>query len=206
VSGRRAAAAVAGAAVLVAGCGHHPHKPTTPTILKVTIPNGTPVADVATAFSIAPGRAVTVAHAVGRRRTVLVAAPGERARKARVLRTDARLDLAVLAVRGLRTPVFATERLESGMWGFVQVLRGTERVTLHAQLLRKITANVREAPDAAAQVRPALELRTAVAQGDSGAPVLDLNGRVIGMVFAQASDRNDRAYALDATAFRAAQR
>jgi len=202
VSGRRAAAAVAGAAVLVAGCGHHPRKPTTPTILTVTIPNGTPVADVATAFSIAPGRAVTVAHAVGQRRTVLVAAPGARARPARVVRTDARLDLAVLAVRGLRTPAFATERLESGTWGFVQVLRGSERITLHAQLLRKITANVREAPGAAAQVRPALELRTAVEQGDSGAPVLDLNGRVIGMVFAQASNRDDRAYALDATAFR----
>jgi S1-C subfamily serine protease len=206
VSRRRAAAAVAGAAVLLAGCGHHERKPTTPTILKVTIPNGTPVADVATAFSIAPGKAVTVAHAVGRHRTVLVAAPGERPRQARVVRTDPRLDLAVLAVRGLRTPVFATERLESGMWGFVQVLRGTERVTLRAQLLRKITANVRAAPDAAAQVRPALELRTVVARGDSGAPVLDFNGRVIGMVFAQASDRNDRAYALDATAFRAAQR
>jgi S1-C subfamily serine protease len=206
VTRRRAAAAVAGAAVLAAGCGDHQPKPTTPTILKVTVPNGTPVADVATAFSIGPGRAVTVAHAIGRRRTVMVAAPGERARRARVLRTDARLDLAVLAVRGLRTPVFATERLEGGMWGFVQVLRGTERLTLHAQLLRRITANVRSAPDAAAQVRPALELRTAIAQGDSGAPVLDLNGRVIGMIFAQASDREDRAYALDATAFRAAQR
>jgi S1-C subfamily serine protease len=199
---RRAAAALAGAALVAAGCGDHQPKPTTPTILKVTVPNGTPVADVATAFSVAPGRAVTVAHAVGRHRTVLVAAPGQRARPARVLRTDARLDLAVLAVPDVRTPVFATERLESGMYGFVQVLRGTERLTLHMQMLRRITANVRNAPGAAAQVRPALELRTVVEQGDSGAPVLDLNGRVIGMVFAQASDRDDRAYALDATAFR----
>jgi hypothetical protein len=31
--------------------------------------------------------------------------------------------------------------------------------------------------------------------------VLDLNGRVLGMLFAQAADRNDRAYALDASAF-----
>lgn len=198
---RRAAAGLAGVAALVAGCGDHQPKPTTPTILTVTVPNGTPVADVATAFSVAPGRAVTVAHAVGRHRTVLVAAPGQRARRARVLRTDARLDLAVLAVPDVRTPVFATERLESGMYGFVQVVRGSERVTLHMQMLRRITANVRDAPGAAAHVRPALELRTVVEQGDSGAPVLDLNGRVIGMVFAQASDRDDRAYALDATAF-----
>jgi S1-C subfamily serine protease len=201
VTARGAAAAVAGAAVLATGCGDPPPNPTTPTILKVTVPNGTPVSDVATAFSIGRGRAVTVAHAVGRRRTVLVAAPGQRARSARVLRVDARLDLAVLAVPGVRRPVFATERLEDGMWGFVQVLRGTERITLHAQLLRRITANVRNAPDAAAHVRPALELRTAIEQGDSGAPVLDLNGRVIGMIFAQASNRDDRAYALDAQAF-----
>ena len=203
---RRAAAAVAGAAVLAAGCSDHQPKPTTPTILKVTVPNGTPVADVATAFSIGRDRVVTAAHVVGRRRTVLVAAPGERARRARVLRTDERLDLAVLAVPGVRKPVFGTERLEDGMWGFVQVLRGTQRLTLHAQMLRRITANVRSAPDDAAQVRPALELRTVIAQGDSGAPVLDLNGRVIGMIFAQASNRNDRAYALDATAIRPAQR
>lgn len=199
---RSAAAALAGAALLAAGCGSdHQSTPTTPTIFKVTVPNGTPVADVATAFSVAPGRAVTVAHAVGSHRTVLVAAPGQRARRVRVLRTDRRLDLAVLAVPDVRVPVFGSERLESGMYGFVQVLRGAERITLSAQLLRQITANVRDAPGAAAQVRPALELRTVVAQGDSGAPVLDLNGRVIGMLFAQASGRDDRAYALDASTF-----
>jgi S1-C subfamily serine protease len=198
---RRAAAALAATAALVAGCANHDPEPTTPTMLEVTVANGTPIADVVTAFSIGPGRAVTVAHAVGSHRTVLVAAPGQRPRRVRVLRVDRRLDLAVLGVPGVRTPVFATERLESGMYGFVQVLRGAKRITLHMQMLRRITANVRDAPDAAAQVRPALELRTVVAQGDSGAPVLDLNGRVIGMIFAQAGNRDDRAYALDAKAF-----
>jgi hypothetical protein len=198
---RRAAVALAGVAVLAAGCGDHQPKPTTPTILTVTVPNGTRAGDVATAFSVSPGRAVTVAHVVGRHRTVLVAALGQPARRARVVRTDARLDLAVLAVPDVRTPVFATERLESGMYGFVQVVRGSERVTLHMQMLRRITAGVRDAPAAAAQVRPALELRTIVGRDDAGAPVLDLNGRVIGMLFAQAPDRDDRAYALDAKAF-----
>jgi S1-C subfamily serine protease len=202
VRSRSVAAALAGAALLAAGCGgDHQATPTTPAIFKVTIPNGTPMADVATAFSVAPGRAITVAHAVGRHRTVLVAAPGQRARRVRVLRTDRRLDLAVLAVPNVRVPVFGSERLESGMYGYVQVLRGAERLTVSAQLLRRITAGTRNAPRAAAQVRPALELRTIVAQGDSGAPVLDLNGRVIGMIFAQSYGREDRAYALDASTF-----
>jgi S1-C subfamily serine protease len=201
VSPRRAAAAVAGAAALAgAGCAADEPLPTTPTLLKVTVPGDGAVPDVATAFAISRTRAVTVAHVVGARRTVLVAAPGERARRVRVLRTDARLDLAVLDVRGLRAPVFGKQRLDDGIYGWVLVLRGDRRPVLHAQLLRRITANVRDAPGAAARVRPALELRTVVEQGDSGAPVLDLNGRVIGMVFAQASDRDDRAYALDAVA------
>jgi S1-C subfamily serine protease len=36
--------------------------------------------------------------------------------------------------------------------------------------------------------------------GDSGAPVVDRDGRLIGVIFAQASDRDDLAYALDARA------
>jgi S1-C subfamily serine protease len=201
VSPRRAAAAMAGAAALAAsGCGADEPLPTTPTLLKVTVPGEGPVPDVATAFAISRTRAVTVAHVVGARRSVVVAAPGERARRVRVLRVDRRLDLAVLDIPGLRPPVIGHEHLDDGIYGWVLVLRGDSRPLLHAQLLRKITANVRDAPGAAAQVRPALELRTEVQQGDSGAPVLDLNGRVVGMVFAQASDRDDRAYALDASA------
>jgi S1-C subfamily serine protease len=202
VSPRWAAAALAGAVALAAaGCGAEEPLPTTPTLLKVIVRGDGPVPEVATAFAISRTRAVTVAHAVGNRRTVLVAAPGERSRRVRVLRTDRRLDLALLDVPGLRAPVFGTQRLDDGIYGWVLVLRGNRRPVLHAQLLRRITANVRDAPDAAAQVRPALELRTVVEQGDSGAPVLDLHGRVVGMVFAQASDRNDRAYALDARVF-----
>jgi S1-C subfamily serine protease len=202
VSRRSAALALATAAALAtAGCSRDEPLPTTPTLLEVTVPGDGPVPDIATAFAISTTRAVTVAHAVGNRRTVLVAAPGERPRRVRVLRTDRRLDLAVLDVPGLRAPVFGMGHLDQGAWGWVLVLRGAQRPLLHAQFLRRITANVRDAPGAAAQVRPALELRTEVEQGDSGAPVLDLNGRVLGMLFAQAADRNDRAYALDASAF-----
>jgi S1-C subfamily serine protease len=202
VSRRWAAAAVVGAALAATGCGADERLPTTPTLLKVTVPGDGLVPEVATAFAISTTQAVTVAHAVGDRRTVMVAAPGERARSVRVVRVDRRLDLALLDVPGLRAPVFGSGHLDDGIYGWVLVLRGDQRPALHAQLLRRITANVRDAPDAAAQVRPALELRTVVEQGDSGAPVLDLNGRVVGMVFAQASDRDDRAYALDAAAIR----
>jgi S1-C subfamily serine protease len=51
-------------------------------------------------------------------------------------------------------------------------------------------------------VRPALELAASVMPGDSGSPVVDGRGRVVGVVFAQASDREGLAYALDAGALR----
>jgi S1-C subfamily serine protease len=202
VSPRGAVAALAVAAALAgAGCGEKEQLPSTPTLLKVTVASGGRVPDIATAFAVSDRRAVTVAHVVGGRRTVLVAAPGERPRRVRVVRTDSRLDLAVLDVPGLKAPVFAYERVENGQYGWVMVLRDGRRPLVHAKVLRRITANVRDAPGAVAQVRPALELRTVVSQGDSGAPVLDLYGRVIGMVFAQTADRADVAYALDAAAF-----
>jgi S1-C subfamily serine protease len=68
---------------------------------------------------------------------------------------------------------------------------------------RTITAHVRPAPDARAVVRPGLELAVAVQRGDSGAPVLDERERVVGIVFAQAADRDDLAYAVSASALAA---
>jgi S1-C subfamily serine protease len=85
-------------------------------------------------------------------------------------------------------------------------MRGGRSQSLPATVRRVITARVRDAPGAAVRVRPALELDAAVMQGDSGAPVLDGEGRVVGMVFAQASDREDRSYALDGRAVRSGAR
>ena len=86
------------------------------------------------------------------------------------------------------------------------VVRSARVRSLRATVRRLITARVRDAPDAVARIRPALELDAAVLPGDSGAPVLDRDGHLIGMVFAQASDRDDRAYALDARALPSAAR
>jgi S1-C subfamily serine protease len=128
---------------------------------------------------------------------VLVAAPQGAARRARVLRADVRLDLALLAVPGLKAATVRTARARAGQAARVLVVRGGRTRSLRATVRRLITANVRDAPDAVARVRPALELDAEVTQGDSGAPVLDGEGRVIGAVFAQASDRDDTAYAVD---------
>jgi S1-C subfamily serine protease len=209
VSRRQAAVALASAAALAgAGCGGDGQPAATPpALLAVSVPAspGRP-GDVATAFAAGDGRAITVAHAVGRGRAVLAARPGGRVRRVAVARADARLDLAVLAVPGLKAPALRTARARAGERVRVLVVRDGGSRSLRATVRRPITARVRDRPGGTPRTRPALELAAAVMQGDSGAPVVDRDGRVVGMVFAQAADRDDLAYALDAGAVRIATR
>ena len=133
--------------------------------------------DRATGFVAGDGRVVTVAHVVADEETVT--ADG---RPATVVRLDARNDLAVLAVDGLR----GEARLGHGD---ETTLRGRP-----APVVRRISARVDGGPP-----RDALELRAAVAAGDSGAPLVTPAGRVAGVVFARSRTRAGTAYAVDAS-------
>ena len=171
----------AAVAVLLAGCGGGGGGPA---VLDVRVPGGE-----ATAFGIGGGRVVTVAHVLrGRRVTVA-------GRTARVLRVDRRLDVAVLRAAGGSGA--RTGAARAGERVTVRVLRQGEPRSLPATVRRVISARV------GGRVRPALELAAAVMPGDSGAPVLDEDGRVLGVVFAQASGDEALAYALDARALSA---
>ncbi|HEX7297976.1 MAG TPA: serine protease [Solirubrobacteraceae bacterium] len=204
-----AAAAVAALAATaigaLAGCGGATRS-SPPTVLQVTASAPGRTDEFATAFAAGDGRAITVAHALAGARAVLLAAPHRRGRRVRVVRADGRLDLALLSVPGLKAPMVRTARPQAGQGTRVLVVRGDRRRVLRAKVRRLITARVRDGPGAVARIRPAFELDAAVLPGDSGAPVLDGDGRLVGMIFAQASDRADRAYALDARALGSALR
>jgi S1-C subfamily serine protease len=73
----------------------------------------------------------------------------------------------------------------------VRVVRAGRPRSLPVTLRRTITAHIGGA------TRPALELAGAVQPGDSGSPVLDRDGRLLGIVFAQSARA---VYALDARA------
>jgi S1-C subfamily serine protease len=148
---------------------------------------------VATGFAVSPGRAVTVAHVLDAR-AVTVRGDDGIARRATVLRRDERLDLALLAVPGLRAA-------PPGMAGGARLLvrRDEHSAALPVRVLRRVNARVRQAGAATVAVRPALELAAAVAPGDSGAPVVR-DGRVVGVVFARSRDRAGVAYAVEASA------
>lgn len=183
---RRAAAAVVAAAVL-GGCGGSPDA-APPPVLPVR------VGEHATAFAIGGGRVVTVAHVLQAGRPVYVAD-----RRARVLDVDRRLDVAVLAVGRIAARAPGAGSARPGDHVAVRVLRDGAPRSLRATVRRLITARVRPLRGRA-QVRPALELTASVMPGDSGSPVVDGRGRVVGVVFARASDRDALAYALDARA------
>ncbi|MDX6701437.1 MAG: hypothetical protein QOF26_1663 [Baekduia sp.] len=191
------AAAVAGAAV-AAGCGGQPAL-VPPGILRVAAGQG-PAAEVATGFAAGDGRVITVHHVLGTERAVAVSAPGGGVHRGTVLRSDARADLAVLAVAGLRAPPLHRASAGAGDAISVRVLRDGRVRTLQGRVRRVITARVRTAADPRPQVRPALELTAPVREGDSGAPVLDDGARVVGIVFAQAGDRDGLAYAVASSA------
>jgi S1-C subfamily serine protease len=157
-------------------------------------------ADIATGFASGDGRAFTVQHVLSISRPAVVTAPGGRPGRARVLRVDARADLALLAVAGLRAPPLRVGSASAGDRVTVRVLRDGHVRALPARVRRVITARVHAASGGSPQTRPALELAAAVVKGDSGAPVLDDHARVVGVVFAEAHDRDGVAYAVASSA------
>jgi S1-C subfamily serine protease len=170
---------------VAAGCGGAgPAGGGAPAPLRVTVATGALVPDVATGFAMGGGRVVTVAHVLRAGGAVRVAG-----RPARVVRANARLDLAVLVVPGLPAP------RAPGRGARVEVLRAGRPQALPARVERRVTATLGRA------VRPALELSAAVEPGDSGAPVTDAAGRLVGIVFARSDART--AWAVDASAVRA---
>lgn len=174
-------ACIAGLALLAAGAAWPAQRaplPPAPPVVEVRAAPGS----VATGFEVRPGRIVTVAHAVEGRRSVAVSG-----RRAMVLRIDRRNDLALLATTPARTPSAA------GATGVLVRRAGRARL-LPAHVRRRIVAHMPP------YSRPALELAAHVTAGDSGAPVLGSDGRLLGVIFAASRTRPGTAYAVDARA------
>jgi hypothetical protein len=159
-----------------------------PRVVAVAASSPAGAAQLVTGFAAGGDRVVTVAHALDGGGTLTVDG-----RAASVVRVDRRDDLALLAVRGLRARAVATA---AGAGAVRLVLRGGARP---AEVRRAVTATVTIAPGPPVR-RPALELAAGAAHGDSGAPVVDGRGRVVGVLFAASTGRPDTAWAVDGAA------
>jgi S1-C subfamily serine protease len=188
--GLLALGAVAGAA-LATGCGGTQR----PEVLRVTVAQDGLLPEIATGVAAGDERVLTVAHPLDGRRAVAVDG-----RPARVLRIDRGLDLAVLSVPGLRAPALRL-RGDDARAGLV-VLRAGRARALAGSIRRHVLVRWSEQPGDPPSDRPGLELAATVDPGDSGAPVLDPHGRLLGVLYARADDDDGTAWAVDASAVR----
>jgi Trypsin-like peptidase domain len=196
---RRAASIVAGAvlagggAALAVGCGggSAASHQAPPRVVRVTVAVDGLVPQVATGVATGDGRVLTVAHALTGGHAVDVAG-----RRATVLRADRRLDLALLSVPGLHAP---TVRLGGDARHVeIPVLRDRRR-TLGGSIRRRVLVRWRDQPGDPPQPRPGIEVAARIDPGDSGAPVVDRRGRVLGVLYARSSDAPATAWAVDGT-------
>jgi S1-C subfamily serine protease len=141
---------------------------------------------------VRPGLVVTNAHVVaGISRPVIDRHDGMRL-TARVVAFDARNDLAILRVTGLRgraLPLADPDRGQSGaLLGFPE--NGPLKVT-PVRLGRRTTLNARDAYGRLESGRPVVVLRGDVRSGNSGGPIVDDAGRALATVFAQRRGSGD---------------
>jgi S1-C subfamily serine protease len=177
--------------VLAAGCGGADR----PEVLRVTVAKDGLLPEIATGVAAGDGRVLTVAHALADGHGIKVAG-----RSARVLRIDRGLDLALLSVPGLRAP--ALRLGGDGERAGLVVLRDGRPRDLAGSIRRRVLVRWSEQPGDPQSERPGLELAATVDPGDSGAPVLDPSGRLLGVLYARADDDADTAWAVDASAVR----
>ena len=191
---RRVALAATVLALLGAGlaCGGGESGPGVVTVL-VDRPGTVP--ERATGFVAEGRRIVTVAHVLDGGGAVAVQRPGGGTLPARVVRVDRAADLALLdaGVARASAPPGGSD---------VRVLRAREEGVRACPSRCGAGSSPGYDDSAGPQVyaRPALELAGEISGGDSGAPVVDGGGRLLGVVFARSRRLPGTAYAVDAAA------
>jgi S1-C subfamily serine protease len=150
---------------------------------------------------VAPNRVMTNAHVVAGSNSVQVYASGNPL-DATVVSYDPAVDIAVLAVPNLppRPLTFVQAEAKTGANVVVLGYPGGGNFTA-------TPARIREAiklsgpdiyRDPAPVTRDVYTIRANVEQGNSGGPLIDLNGNVLGVVFGAAVDDPDTGFVLTA--------
>ena len=150
-------------------------------------------------FAFAPGRVMTNAHVVAGTDSLQVeTSEGGRSYDATLVYFDPVMDLAVLDVPDLPVKALSfaadVERGESAaVLGYPE--NGDLQLT-PARVRNEVVAAGRDIYGDGAVVREVLSLRADVRPGNSGGPVVNRDGEVIGVVFAASVDRDDTGYAM----------
>jgi len=141
-------------------------------------------------FVISNDRVVTNAHVVAGVEQPVVETPAGQVLTATIVYFDPETDLAVIAVPGLDSPALTLgDTAADGA-------NGGPFVSSPAEVLSVDIASVANIYADSENLREVYALATTVIEGDSGGPLLDLNGQVIGVVFARSADTENLGYAM----------
>ena len=156
-----------------------------------------------TAVVISPGLALTNAHVVAGATKVEVALPGENPAAALVTAFDPERDLALIRTEST-LPVLALEApLPGQLAAVIGHPDGGPLRTAPIRMVERVTANGRDLYDSVNTSRKVWFAAAQLSTGDSGAPVVDQDGSVLGVVFAigkqGSSEEGKAAYVLDRT-------
>ena len=149
-------------------------------------------------FSPAPDTIVTNAHVVAGTTRTEVLRPDGRTLPAAVTAFDPVRDLAVLSVPGLGQPSLGLGSAVVGETGavFGHPFGRTAIEVSPARVLRRVTTDIGDIYDRPASPRQILVLNTQIDPGDSGAPLVNSAGQVVGVAFAVSSLRPGTAFAV----------
>jgi S1-C subfamily serine protease len=146
------------------------------------------------AVMVSEERVATNAHVVAGAGRITVRGPDRRTRGARLVYLDRATDLAILYVPGLSAPVPRwRDGSQRGLEGAVAGYPGGGRLTLRGARVRG-QATIDD--DSGRGQRDVLVFQGLVEPGNSGGPLLDLDGRVLGLVFANSSVDDRTGFAL----------
>jgi S1-C subfamily serine protease len=153
-----------------------------------------------TGFVISPDRVMTNAHVVSGANGVTIETSGNRY-DATVVSYDPAVDIAILAVPHLPPgPLpFADAPVTSGTDAIVMGYPGGGGFFATPATIRElITLNGPDIYKHGTINRDVYTIRANVDQGNSGGPLIDLNGQVLGVMFGSAVDDHDTGFALTA--------
>jgi S1-C subfamily serine protease len=149
-------------------------------------------------FLYSPQRVITNAHVVAGVRNPRVTVPDGGSLAARVVLYDADRDIAVLAVPGLnRTPLTLTGPAASGTSAVVAGYPQNGPFTaVPARIAAETNVTGPNIYQNKTVTRQVYTVRGRVLPGNSGGPLLNVRGEVLGVVFAASVDQPDVGYAL----------
>jgi S1-C subfamily serine protease len=151
-------------------------------------------------FVLSPDRVMTNAHVVAGSNSVTVDASGN-SYDATVVSFDPTVDVAILAVPNLppKPLAFVDAPVSAGTEAIVMGYPGGGGFVATPATIRELIEL--EGPDIyrnATIRREVYTVRASVEQGNSGGPLINLNGQVLGVVFGAAVDDNDTGFVLTA--------